>query len=383
MKKQIVLLLFWVSWTILILSSCTTASPVDTSSAVSTEKNDSPGTLPDISMSLCTQPVSEVPPTAPSEKIRMTFAGDCSFGAINGFQGPRYFPEVYQASRSISYPFDRVKSIFEADDLTVVNFEGTLTTASEEADKQWHFKGDPTFAVILPAASVDVALLTNNHAGDYLEKGYADTVLALRGQGVGLVEESAPFVTQIRGVSVVIIGDCAVIGEDTPHTDGVAERVLAQIQQWKTPETIVVVDLHWGSENTQVPSEWQRASARAFIDAGADLIIGQHPHILQGMETYRGKPIVYSLGNFAFGGNCLAKEPETMLYEVVFRVDADGVSIDSANVIPCRITSSTERNDAGFLWNNFQPEPLSGSEAEQVLSLIESRSARLQPSSSH
>ncbi len=334
-------------------------------------------------MSLCTQPVSEVPPTAPSEKIRMTFAGDCSFGAINGFQGPRYFPEVYQASRSISYPFDRVKSIFEADDLTVVNFEGTLTTASEEADKQWHFKGDPTFAAILPAASVDVALLTNNHAGDYLEEGYTDTVHALRAQGVGLVEESAPFVTEIRGVRVVIIGDCAVVGEDTPHTDGVAERVLAQIQQWKTPETIVVVDLHWGSENTQVPSEWQRASARAFIDAGADLIIGQHPHILQGMETYRGKPIVYSLGNFAFGGNCLAKEPETMLYEVVFRVDADGVSIDSANVIPCRITSSTERNDAGFLWNNFQPEPLSGPEAEQVLSLIESRSARLQPSSSH
>lgn len=328
-------------------------------------------------MSLCTQPVSEVPPTAPSEKIRMTFAGDCSFGAINGFQGPRYFPEVYQASQSISYPFDRVKAIFEADDLTVVNFEGTLTTAVVEADKQWHFKGDPSFAFILPAASVEVALLTNNHAGDYLEEGYTDTVHALRAQGVGLVEESAPFVTEIRGVRVVIIGDCAVVGEDTPHTDGVAERVLTQIQQWKTPGTIVIVDMHWGSEYTECPNEWQRTSAHAFIDAGADLVIGQHPHILQGIESYRGKPIVYSLGNFAFGGNCLAKYPETMLYNVVFCVNAGDVSIESSEIIPCRITSSTERNSAGFLWNNFQPEPLSGSEAEQVLALIESRSSQL------
>lgn len=311
----------------------------------------------------------------------MTFAGDCSFGAINGFQGSRYFPEVYLASQSISYPFDRVKAIFEADDLTVVNFEGTLTTASAEADKQWHFKGAPSFAAILPAASVEVALLTNNHAGDYLEAGYADTVHALRAQGVELVEESAPFVTTIRGVRVVIIGDCAVVGEDTPHTDGVAERVLTQIQQWKTPDTIVIVDLHWGAEYTEVPTAWQQTSAHAFIDAGADLVIGQHPHILQGIESYRGRSIVYSLGNFAFGGNCLAKYPETMLFDVVFRVDADGVSIESSNIIPCRTTSSTERNSAGVLWNNFQPEPLSGFEAEQVLTLIEARSTLLETSS--
>lgn len=312
-----------------------------------------------------------------SATVRLTFAGDCSFGAINAFDGPRYFPTVYRDSGSVSYPFDGVKSIFENDDLTVVNFEGTLTDATDEADKQWHFKGDGAFARILPAASVEVALLTNNHCGDYLEQGYADTVRHLSAEGVGLVEENEPFVTTVNGVSVVIIGDSSVVGEDTTHTDGVAERVLAQIARWKNGRTIVVVDMHWGSEYTEAPSEWQRATARAFIDAGADLVVGQHPHIVQGIERYRGKPIVYSLGNFAFGGNCLARYPETFLFQIVFAVDGDGVSVASTEIIPCFVSSGTERNDAGVLWNNFSPRMVSGAEAEQVLTLIEARSALL------
>ncbi len=312
-----------------------------------------------------------------SATVRLTFAGDCSFGAINAFDGPRYFPTVYRGSGSVSYPFDGVKSIFENDDLTVVNFEGTLTDATREADKQWHFKGDGAFARILPAASVEVALLTNNHSGDYLEQGYADTVRHLSAEGVGLVEENEPFVTAVNGVSVVIIGDSSVVGEDTTHTDGVAERVLAQIARWKNGRTIVVVDMHWGSEYTETPSEWQRAAARAFIDAGADLVVGQHPHIVQGIEQYRGKPIVYSLGNFAFGGNCLARYPETFLFQIAFAADESGIAVASTEIIPCFMTSGTERNGAGVLWNNFQPRLVSGEEALQVLALIEERSALL------
>ena len=320
---------------------------------------------------------SSGPESEPPATVRLTFAGDCSFGAINSIDGPRYFPTVYRNSGSVTYPFDGVKSVFESDDLTVINFEGTLTDATEEADKQWHFKGDSAFARILSASSVEVALLTNNHAGDYLEQGYSDTARHLSAEGVGLVEENRPFVAVINGISVVVIGDSSVVGEDTTYTDGVAERVLAQIARWKNDQTVVIVDMHWGAEYTEEPSEWQRATARAFIDAGADLVVGQHPHIVQGIEHYQGKPIVYSLGNFAFGGNCLARYPETFLFQITFAADSAGISIASEEIVPCFITSETERNGSGVLWNNFQPRLVTDGEAAQVLSLIEARSALL------
>jgi len=310
--------------------------------------------------------------------VTMTFAGDCSFGAINGCAGEYYFPTVYAQANRVSYPFDLVKNIFGSDDLTVINFEGTLTEATTQADKTWHFKGDGSYAQILPASSVEVALLSNNHSYDYFEQGFADTVSNLSGAGVGLVYESNPYVTEINGVRVVVIGDSSIIGENTTVTGNLSERVLSQIEAYKADDCIVIVDMHWGIEYTNVPTSWQTQTARSFIDAGADLVIGQHPHVLQGIEVYNGKYIVYSLGNFAFGGNCFAKYKETFLFRISFVVDPDGSREYNARVVPCFTSSSTGTSAGGVLRNNFRPIPVTGDGAEQVLSLILERSAALE-----
>jgi len=167
--------------------------------------------------------------TAPPEPavVSMTFAGDCCFGSINGYGGELYFPSVYANAPSVTYPFDLVKHVFETDDITVINFEGTLTEATKEADKTWRFKGPASYADILPLSSVEVALLSNNHAYDYLEQGYNDTLYNLSASGVNLVYENAPFITEVNGVEVVIIGDNSIIGENTTVTGSVSSRVMS------------------------------------------------------------------------------------------------------------------------------------------------------------
>jgi hypothetical protein len=217
--------------------------------------------------------------------VVLDFAGDCALSDINDEEDPLGFPEVYKKAKSLTYPFDKVKSFFASDDLTIVNFECTLTNAKEEGNKQWHFRGSASYAAILPASSIEVAVLSNNHCPlDYLAQGYRDSVRNLTSAGVGMVEENIPFIKTVKGIPVVIIGDSSIIGENTTVTAGAAERVLAQIRQYKQPGNIVVVDMHWGNEYKDV-QPWQKTAARQFVDAGADLVVGQHPHMLSGIEV--------------------------------------------------------------------------------------------------
>lgn len=180
----------------------------------------------------------------------------------------------------------------------------------------------------------------------------------------------------MRGVQVVIIGDCTVVGENTTRIDGAPQRVLREIKQYKKPGSIVVVVMHWGSEMATVPFAWQQQLGHAFVDAGADAVVGHHPHVVQGIEVYKGRPIAYSLGNFAFGGNSLARHPETFILRLRFRTVSGGRRVSAASIIPCRMTSSHVRS-AGVLRNNYQPVPVFGKAADEIAALVRERSAGL------
>ena len=321
-----------------------------------------------------------VPPAhaaGPAHEILLSFAGDCTFGSVNGDSGGVRFPAVYRRSGQIDYPFHLVEPWFLHDDLTVVNFECTLTDASQTADKQWHFKGPARYASIFPAGSVEAVGLSNNHSMDYLQAGFKDTVRNIQNAQVPVFYQNTPYVTTLRGIQTVIIGDCTVVGENTTRIDGAPARVLGEIKRFKKPGNIVVVVMHWGSELAAVPFPWQQALGRQFIDAGADAVVGHHPHVLQGIERYKGKYIAYSLGNFAFGGNSLARNPETVILRLRFRVSSGKTSPAGASIVPCFTTSSLKRNPAGILWNNYQPKPVSGAAAAHVTALIIKRSADL------
>ena len=310
--------------------------------------------------------------------IRMTFAGDCTLASYNEDDEAVYrFPKVYERSGSLTYPFDLVRHLFERDDLTVVNFEGTLTGQTEHANKAYFFKGPPEYAAILSASSIEAATLANNHSRDYFEQGFIDTKTNLQNAGVGVIYEEQPFVTNIQGVEAVIIGDNTAFLEDITKGE-VAERVLRQIKERKREDNITVVNMHWGIERDIRPTAWQQKTARMWIDAGADLIVGHHPHLLQGIELYAGKYIVYSLGNFAFGGIFSAPQKETALLHVVATAAKNRPPRLEIAVTPCYVSSSNLMGRDGGLINNYQPMPVTGGQAEQVMALILQRSALLE-----
>ncbi len=311
------------------------------------------------------------------DEIVLSFAGDCTFGTVNGEDREIRFPSVYRRAGRVDYPFALLRPWFLNDDLTVVNFEGTLTDAAKTADKQWKFKGAARYASIFPAGAVEVAGLSNNHSFDYLQAGFNDTVANFRKAHVPVFYQNVPYITARKGVEVVLIGDCTVVGENTTVLDGVSERVLGEIKRYKKPGNIVIVVMHWGSELDTVPRPWQQALGRKFVDAGADAVVGHHPHVVQGIEFYKGKYIAYSLGNFAFGGNSLARAPETFVLQLRFHVAGGKTRAREASLIPCWITSSQARSTTGALRNNYQPKPVFGAAADHVAALVLKRSAGL------
>ena len=122
---------------------------------------------------------------------------------------------------------------------------------------------------------------------------------------------------------------------------------------------IIVVFFHWGTERETVPDSVQMELGHAAIDAGATLVVGSHPHVIQGMENYNGHTIVYSLGNFCFGGNKNPSDKDCMIIQQTFTVRGNDVTIDNTNVIPCSISSVSSRN-------NYQPTPATGDEKERI-----------------
>ncbi len=325
----------------------------------------------------CAKPPHRQAADRPPGEVTLSFAGDCTFGAVNGDDSAVRFPSVYRRSGLQDYPFHRVKPWFLRDDLTVVNFECTLTNAVKMADKQWHFKGDARYALIFPAGSVEAVGLSNNHSHDYGEAGFQETVANFRRARVPVFSRNTPYVTTVRGVRTVIIGDCTVVGENTTLIDGAPQRVLREIKQYKKPDTLVVVVMHWGSELATAPFKWQQKMGHQFIDAGADAVVGHHPHVVQGIERYHGRYIAYSLGNFAFGGNSLARHPETLILRLRFQTRGGKTSTLPASLVPCWTTSSHARNSAGVLRNNYQPMCVFGKAADQIAALVRKRSAGL------
>ncbi|HET6384047.1 MAG TPA: CapA family protein [Armatimonadota bacterium] len=312
------------------------------------------------------------------DEVTLSFAGDCAFGMVNGDDSSIRFPSIYRRAGGGNYPFALVEPWFTTDDLTAVNFECTLTRAKETANKQWHFKGDGRYAGIFPRSSVEMVSLANNHSHDYLERGLQDTIAHFREAVEAVAYQEAPYLTTVKGIEVVVIADCTVVGENTTLIDDAPGRVVRQIKAYKKPGNIVIVFMHWGSELHTVPFDWQQRMGREFIDAGADAVVGAHPHVLQGIEQYKDKTIAYSLGNFAFGGNSMAPFPETFILRLRFRKHGGVTSPLPPSIVPCLISSSRGRNERGYLRNNYQPEPLFGAAADRVAALVVRRSARLE-----
>jgi poly-gamma-glutamate synthesis protein (capsule biosynthesis protein) len=303
--------------------------------------------------------------TAKPIDITVSAAGDCTigydldFGYSNSYNN---FVDRY----GYEYPFKNVRDIFKNDDITVVNLETTFTNAEKRAEKEFKFKGKPEYVNILKSGFVDTVNISNNHIHDYLQKGFDDTISALKEAGIGFFGEDYKYIKEVKNIKIGFLG---YTGWD--NNKAAKDKISADIKKLKEECRIVVVNFLWGIERTNYPYSVQTDLGRFCIDSGADLVIGEHPHVIQGIETYKGKNIIYSMGNFSYGGHKNPPDKDAFIFQQKFRVSGKRTYPLESKVIPCSITSTSS-------YNNYQPTPLSGGEGDRVLNRLKLYSSALE-----
>lgn len=298
--------------------------------------------------------------------LTLSVVGDCTLGTDETFDYDTSLNAYYE-NYGADYFLQNVKDIFSTDDLTIANFEGTLTDSDEREDKTFAFKAPASYASILTGGSVEAVNTANNHSHDYGEQSFNDTLAALDDAGIVHFGYDETAVMDVKGIKVGLVG----IYELYDHLER-EQQLKDNIAKVKADGAqLIVVIFHWGNETETVPDSNQTTLGRIAIDEGADLVCGHHPHVLQGIETYKDRNIVYSLGNFCFGGNSSPSDMDTMIYQQTFTIDADGVKKDNVtNIIPCSISSAAYDG-----YNNYQPTPAEGDEATRILGKINERSS--------
>lgn len=305
----------------------------------------------------------QIPVTPPPEpvitEITMTFTGDCTFGRNQLAKYSDSFDQYYDKYGK-DYFLSDVKHIFENDDITVVNLEGSLTTSTDIQPKKWNHKGDPEYVQILTDASVEVAGMGNNHRVDYGESGCAETVQVLNDAGVSWCYNENYLIYEVKGVKVGFVSVNEVYDEKA------VEVWLTEGYDYLRQSgcAIVVALVHWGETHTTVLEEYQIELGHKLIDMGYDLVVGNHAHILQAMEMYKGRMICYSLGNFCYGGSKNPTDKDCGIFQQTFTlVDGELVLDTDIQFMPCSISSVSTRND-------YHPVLLQGTEFDRVIDKI-------------
>lgn len=326
---------------------------------------------------------------APNPSVSVLFSGDVTLG----YHYEEYVDE--QVSKGgkkdelLGWGFQQVRGVTTKADLFVVNLECPFTDRGEKIPKNFNFRARPELSAALAAGGVDVASIANNHMIDYGPEGLFDTISALDTVGVAhfgagrtLAEARAPAIVEKKGITFAFLGyfflgDRNIEPKEviaTPEQPGVAgdfsdlaalkAMVDADVRAAKQQADHVIPFFHWGREGTTQPEPYQVELAHAAIDAGAAAVIGSHPHVLQGLELYQGKPIAYSLGNFVFGGNWNPRDKRTALVEL--RVDKKGVT--KVTVVPAYSDAYPEVP--------VQPYLAEGEKADAVLDHLATISAK-------
>lgn len=287
------------------------------------------------------------------QDITISAIGDVTLGQDERFLYAGSFNQYYD-KYGASYFFERVKKVLSEDDLTIANLEGTLTEEKEKPDKSFQgnqaffFKGSPSYTTILKDGSIEAVSLANNHSMDYLDKGFHDTVAALDKTGITSFGYSKTAVFEKNGINIGLIG-VNTLGklEEGVNLINLEFELANKIQILKEKTSLIIVSFHWGTENISTPTSKQRELGRFAVDQGADLVLGHHPHVIQPCEVYQGKCIIYSLGNFVFGGNSNPWQKNTEIFRQIYSFENGKlIGINSSSIIPCRLVSS------------FKPEPL-------------------------
>ena len=303
--------------------------------------------------------------------VTISATGDVTIGGDTRKSGKSIFDKQLEKEPSgLSFPMENVADLFAADDMTIVNFEGTLTTTKSATSNTYSFAAPPEYVQVLTSGNIEAVSLENNHIMDHGETGYADTCQTLENNGIVYSGHlgSAIYTTD-TGVSIGMLSYQTFNG-NYPVIYNAIEGDIAALRSAGCQ--LVIVSYHWGEEKDYVPNERQVPLGRATIDAGADLVIGHHSHRINPIEEYNGKYICYSLGNFSFAGNIKPDDMDTFIFQQRFRVYPDGrVDNEGFRIVPCSISSQEKVND-------FKPTPKDEAGSEAVVKRLLELGAKLE-----
>lgn len=326
-----------------------------------------------------TEPTPEPTPT-PTPEPQPEYFTITAIGDLTLANCPKYTPEesaysfTSRMNGDYSYPFKNTVQYFENDELTIANLECNFlenTRMNASMYSLFYFPAPMDRVKTLTAGSIDFVTTANNHLmTDYNEAGANSTYAALESEGIPYgTDGQAQIITTENGLKVGIY--TAYNGYHPDKADAVEK-----IQQMKADGAEYIICMfHWPQEElTYIVTDEQKDVAHACVDAGANLIYGSHPHVLEPMEEYNGAIILYSMGNFSFGGNTAPKDKDTCIAQIVVKRDLDGtISNDGYVLIPTCVSSRPVLEGySGDAYNDYCPTPYTeGSEAyERALSKI-------------
>ena len=312
-----------------------------------------------------TEVVTEIEKEPVITTVTISATGDCALGALQYHEYAGSFHKYYDANGE-GYFFQNFKEVFENDDLTLVNLECVFTTQEDRVEKKFNIKGPLEYTGILTSSSVEAVSMGNNHSADYGPESTTDTQNALNAAGVlYAINDTIAYYTTDEGMVV------AMVSANMPGAGGANDQYLLNgvTEARNQGADLVIACCHWGIEKDHYPNDYQVNLGHALIDKGADLVVGNHPHVLQGVEEYKGKIILYSLGNFSFGANRNPADKDTAVYQQIFTF-VDGVlqTDISAKMIPARLSGHNNYND-------YQPAIANEQQASVILERLNEYSA--------
>lgn len=294
--------------------------------------------------------------------VRITFLGDCTLGGEEKSRTLyRGFDRTVERN-GYAWPFRNLSALTASDDLTVANLEGVLSDRTDlrKVEKTYNFLGTAAYTEILKEGSVECVTLANNHSRDYGPEGYRDTVRALKDAGVAHFGTDSMAVW--RNGEGLMIGFLGVSGNLS------GSRYKEHQEQMKILRGIgcaaVITVMHAGREYESKPGDYQKQITRRTAACGTDLVIGHHPHIVQGYELVDGVPVVYSLGNCAFGGNTNPRDHDALAVQADLSFEEGELAGITLRFYPLSVSGEESYND-------YSPVLLSGADAERVLRKME------------
>lgn len=305
-----------------------------------------------------------------STVITVSALGDLTFGGDVRKRGLSIFDqELKKQGDDLSFVTRNMREMLNEDDMTLVNFETTLTTAPVyKKNNDFVFSAPPEYVNILTTGGIEAVSFENNHAMDHGDTGIAETRSHLDTAGIVWSAEEHAGYFEVKGVRIAMLA-YQTFNNQYPR---LFEKVPLDIAAARAQADVVIVSYHWGDELDYKPNSNQQALGRRTIEAGADLVVGHHSHRINPIEYYQGKYIVYSLANFSFAGNSKPSDMSSFMFQVRFHVKDGQTQTSAFRIVPFRISSKTDYND-------FIPTPFTDQRhIDNVINVLKSNGRELE-----